>query len=406
MTAGGEDDAEFQSARTFVDADEVASEGELQSNAKSFMDSDTGDFGSARTFMDATASDRTFMDAASGTDVKPRAGQSETYLGASETTRSLDELRQDTGFQSQATFVEGENAPSSDPQGQTFMDIGGGGGEEETSGSLGTQSDYRQSDDDGTFMDLGVGMESGGSSTSMGSKAGASGQTTGRSRPVGSSTKADNETVSKRKKRRKPKQEEDDDAYSHKLVGKVIGGCRIVKKLGEGGMGAVFLAEHTRLKRQSVIKVIPAHLANNKQLIARFQREAQAAAVIQHPNVVNVFNVGEEGGVNFIEMEYVDGIGLDGLMRKKKVVDQMVAVRIIKDACRGLAEAHKHGIVHRDIKPDNIMLTRKGQVKIADFGLARASSADMELTKVGQILGTPAYMSPEQCPGPDDRSPL
>ncbi len=228
----------------------------------------------------------------------------------------------------------------------------------------------------------------GGSSTGTGSK--------GSSSAGGSATEADSEEAKKAKAKKK---KDDEDAYKHPLVGKIIGGCRIVKKLGEGGMGAVFLAEHTKLKRQSVIKVVPAHLSQNRQLIARFEREARAAAIVQHPNIVAVYNVGEENGVHYIEMEYVDGQAIDTELKDKKVLEQMECVRIIKEACRGLNEAHKNGIIHRDIKPDNIMMTRKRVVKIADFGLARAGSEEMELTKVGQILGTPAYMSPEQCQG-------
>ena len=316
--------------------------------------------------------------------------------------RTFMDLESDPGFTSaqtdRGTFMDEADA------GNTFLDIGMPGlGEETTSSSLGNQSEFRRKED-GTFMDVGAQV---GSSTEVGSKTDASSKTdAGTSSSGGSNTEAGSRTdagsrstQSKKKKKKKKKAKDEDDAYSHPLVGKVIGGCRIVKKIGEGGMGAVFLAEHTRLKRQSVIKVIPAHLTNSRQLIARFQREAQAAAVIQHPNVVNVFNVGEENGVHFIEMEFVDGAGLDDRMKEVKVIDQMEGVRIIIEACRGLSQAHKNGIVHRDIKPDNIMLTRKGGVKIADFGLARAASADAELTKVGQILGTPAYMSPEQCQG-------
>ncbi|MEZ0227183.1 MAG: protein kinase [Planctomycetota bacterium] len=235
----------------------------------------------------------------------------------------------------------------------------------------------------------GAGDSGTGSSTGTGSKTGTSGA-------GGSATEADSEEA---KKARAKKKKDDEDAYKHPLVGKIIGGCRIVKKLGEGGMGAVFLAEHTKLKRQSVIKVVPAHLSQNRQLIARFEREARAAAIVQHPNIVAVYNVGEENGVHYIEMEYVDGVAIDTELKDKKVLEQMECVRIIKECCRGLGEAHKNGIIHRDIKPDNIMMTRKRVVKIADFGLARAGSEEMELTKVGQILGTPAYMSPEQCQG-------
>ncbi len=387
-----EEDDDFRAAKTFMDMGEAADE-----------DEEDEDLRSAKTFMEVGADE----DADDDDDVAPKTfmdlgGDSDANISSTRVEAKADGRKR--------TFLE--QTDFNVASGQTFMDVGGG---EETSSGIGSASgvrggDTRGGDDDGTFMDLGSGSRSGaGSSTSLGNTdAGSgtgsrSGSSSGvSSSGVGSQTEAEAESKSGKKGKKKKKggkKKDAEDAYSHPLVGKVIGGCRIVKKLGEGGMGAVFLAEHTRLKRQSVIKVIPAHLSSNKQLIARFQREAQAAAVIQHPNVVNVFNVGDENGVHFIEMEYVDGDGLDSLMKKKKIIPQMDAVRIIKEACKGLNEAHKHGIVHRDIKPDNIMLTRKGQVKIADFGLARASSGDAELTKVGQILGTPAYMSPEQCQG-------
>ena len=412
-----EEGADFRAARTFMDMGGDAEEEEEEEGAdfraaRTFMDmggdveeeeeeEEGADFRAARTFMDmgggaeeeedASGDDlrvaRTFMDVG-GQEEDDEDGNPRTFMDI------------DPGFASDVT--KKSYLDDSQMETNTFMDVGGVAGED-TSAGLGNQSDFDQKDD--TFMDVGarvgssteVGAETGSGDTS----AGASSTSAGKSGT--SQTEADVGSKSQQKKKKKKKKgkkkKEDEDAYSHPLVGKVIGGCRIVKKLGEGGMGAVFLAEHTRLKRQSVIKVIPAHLSSNRQLIARFQREAQAAAVIQHPNVVNVFNVGDENGVHFIEMEFVDGAGLDQRMKEKKVLDQMDAVRIIKEACKGLGEAHKHGIVHRDIKPDNIMLTRKGQVKIADFGLARASSGDAELTKVGQILGTPAYMSPEQCQG-------
>ncbi|RMG12920.1 MAG: hypothetical protein D6731_13000, partial [Planctomycetota bacterium] len=359
-----DDDTDFRAAQTFVDADDA--------------DDDT-DFRAAQTFVDA-------------------AGGSEAEGDSPRTFMDLEE-----GKPSKKSFLDDSGVLEAGG-GQTFMDLVSPPGED-TSDDVGSRPGITDTNaDDATFMDVDAGAlgsdsrtgtqaegtSRGGSSTSVGASS------TGASKT--GPTEADTGSAGKKKRKKKRKKREE-DAYSHPLVGKVIGGCRIVKKLGEGGMGAVFLAEHMRLRRPGVIKVIPAHLASNKQLIARFEREARAAAAILHANVVNVYNVGEENGVHYIEMEYVDGRALDVLLKEKKVLDPMEAVRIIKEACQGLYEAHKHGIVHRDIKPDNIMLTRKGQVKIADFGLARASSEEMELTKVGQILGTPAYMSPEQCRG-------
>ncbi len=438
--AEGAEDEDFRASRTVMDLsedEEEAGEGEGEGDdfraARTFMDlgeegaaeeEEDVDFRAARTFMDA-GSDAGPVDEE---DAELRSARTMIEAGPDEeapdgsfgprTFMDLAGLKEDAGSSNfQATSTKVDLAPSGggrrtfldDSQvavGQTFMDIadaGPGGDSSPGSGSSthaggrggsSTQVGGRtEVDASGAPSSTEVGKtSSSGDSKSGKSSAGAAGSS---SASAASRTEADRGA----KKDPKKKKKEDEDAYSHPLVGKAIGGCRIVKKLGEGGMGAVFLAEHMRLKRQSVIKVVPAHLSSNKQLIARFQREAQAAAVIQHPNVVNVFNVGEENGVHYIEMEFVDGSALDSKLKGNKTLDQGEAVRIIKDSCKGLAEAHKHGIVHRDIKPDNIMLTRKGQVKIADFGLARASSEDMELTKVGQILGTPAYMSPEQCQG-------
>ncbi|MCW8139436.1 MAG: serine/threonine protein kinase, partial [Planctomycetota bacterium] len=454
-----QDDVDLRSARTFVDAgaDEEEEDVDLRS-ARTFMDAgadeeeeeeeedgDEGaDFRAARTFVDGAAADdedmrsaRTFIDAGAADDGDEEVDGAESF--GPRTFLDLGDAAGGSGsFQKSPTQVG--DAPGKkktfldDSQfdgqaGGTFMDIGPAGGADDSRAGESTFQREATQVGDGTAVDVGGksstssagvrtpsttsaasrtevdrraadskgGTAAGQTATDRGSTASSAGVKS--STGLGSKSGASQTEADGGGKKTKKKKKEEGDAYSHPLVGKVIGGCRIVKKLGEGGMGAVFLAEHTRLKRQSVIKVVPAHLSSNRQLIARFQREAQAAAVIQHPNVVNVFNVGEENGVHYIEMEFVDGTALDGILKEKKLLDQVEAVRIIKDACKGLAEAHKHGIVHRDIKPDNIMMTRKGQVKIADFGLARASSEDMELTKVGQILGTPAYMSPEQCQG-------
>ncbi|MEZ6185539.1 MAG: bifunctional serine/threonine-protein kinase/formylglycine-generating enzyme family protein [Planctomycetota bacterium] len=441
MDAGEEEDEDFRAVRTFMDADEEGDdlraartmldadeEGDDLRAARTMLDADEegDDLRSARTFMDAgeEASDpdfraaRTFMDAGEAAS-DPDLRSARTFLDAGDEASDPDLRSARTFLDSDhnldaataGTFMDMGPGGGGDPGavgGQTFMDVAAGGPAAQD--STPSAQDQTAHDAEGTFMDVGeqtsTGSRSGisrsgmsktsadaGSDTAPGNTASRTGATSvGRGSSKGMSrTQAERDSQQRRK-------ETKGDAYSHPLVGKVIGGCRIRKKLGEGGMGAVFLAEHLKLKRQSVIKVIPAHLASNRQLIARFEREAQAAAVIQHANVVSVYNVGEENGVHFIEMEYVDGKPLDVLMKEKKVIEQMEAVQIIRDCCKGLAQAHKGGIVHRDIKPDNIMLTRKGQVKIADFGLARAAQSEQaELTRAGQILGTPAYMSPEQC---------
>lgn len=181
------------------------------------------------------------------------------------------------------------------------------------------------------------------------------------------------------------------------LIGSTIGGCRIVKKLGEGGMGAVYMGEHEALRRKSAIKILPSTYANNPTLVARFFREARAAGKIRHANIVEVFNVGQDKGLHFIEMEFVEGKSLKDLMEDGQI-ELGECLRIIKDTATGLHAAHTSDVIHRDIKPDNIMLTHEGGViKIADFGLARSVEGEsMDLTKTGQIMGTPTYISPEQ----------
>ncbi|MCZ6602886.1 MAG: protein kinase, partial [Planctomycetota bacterium] len=188
-----------------------------------------------------------------------------------------------------------------------------------------------------------------------------------------------------------------------KMIGTTIGGCKITKKLGEGGMGAVYKGEHETLRRESAIKILPAAYANNPTLVARFFREARAAGKIRHPNIVEVYNVGQDAGLHFIEMEYVKGKSVkqmmdDGDLKKEDgTINLDECIRIMKDTAIGLVAAHTADVIHRDIKPDNIMVNLEGRVKIADFGLARSVEGEsMDLTKTGQIMGTPTYISPEQ----------
>ncbi|HZU97235.1 MAG TPA: serine/threonine-protein kinase, partial [Planctomycetota bacterium] len=419
---GTDSDPNIQGARTFLDmgdaGEKTSSDPDLR-GARTFMDMGDEPAPAAPKKPAEVNAGSTFMDMdLEGGGGGGMFGASETgsgvgpgMLGATADPRASTFQKSDTALPAEGgTFMDvGQDASAKSKSGasaasisKTDVDVKAGkSGASQTSvsktdvgaSSAGATSKSSASSTSASGAGTSTGSShAGGSSTSAGSSTASKGSSTG----GGSATEAETEEAKKAKAKKK---KDDEDAYKHPLVGKIIGGCRIVKKLGEGGMGAVFLAEHTKLKRQSVIKVVPAHLSQNRQLIARFEREARAAAIVQHPNIVAVYNVGEENGVHYIEMEFVDGSAIDAVLKEKKAIEQMECVRIIKDACRGLAEAHKNGIIHRDIKPDNIMMTRKGVVKIADFGLARAGSEEMELTKVGQILGTPAYMSPEQCQG-------
>ncbi len=192
---------------------------------------------------------------------------------------------------------------------------------------------------------------------------------------------------------------------------KRLGKYLLKSKLGQGGMGVVYLATDTRLQRDVVIKLLPKELASNPDAVRRFLREARNAARLNHPNVVLVHDVDQQRGFTFLVMEWVDGCTAADLLADGPLT-WYEATWIITEACRGLAAAHTANLVHRDIKPSNIMQTQSGLVKLADFGLAKAAEASLNvanpLTKSGTILGTPHFMSPEQCQGEplDPRSDL
>ncbi len=178
---------------------------------------------------------------------------------------------------------------------------------------------------------------------------------------------------------------------------KIAGKYKILAQVGRGGMGVVYKAQDIRLKRTVALKFLPHELTKEKESKKRFVQEAQAAAAMEHPNICTVYEVDEEDGQTFIAMSYIEGQSLREKIRKGPL-DIEEAKEIALQVAEGLREAHEKGIVHRDIKPANIMLTRKGQAKIADFGLAKLSWG-VDLTKTSTIMGTVAYMSPEQARG-------
>ena len=189
---------------------------------------------------------------------------------------------------------------------------------------------------------------------------------------------------------------------SDPLIGKQIGQYRIVEKLGEGGMGAVYEAEHMGLRRACALKLLPQGKAeHSRSAVQRFLREARSAAALSHPNIVSVYRVSEADGWHFIDMELVDGESLQERVERQGLLSVAEATCIMLDTARALSAAHAQSIVHRDIKPANILLDRDGNVKVADFGLAKNIEGDDSLiTLEGQGgIGTPAYMSPEQCDG-------
>jgi serine/threonine protein kinase len=192
------------------------------------------------------------------------------------------------------------------------------------------------------------------------------------------------------------------------ILGKEIGHCTVQRKLGQGGMGAVYLAHHPGLNRPVAIKILPGDLASNPEFRERFFREARLAARLEHPNVVQVHDVGEEQGVHYISMQYVEGKSLDGILKEKKKLSVNEALAITKRVAVALAAAAKLGIVHRDIKPHNILISKDGVVKVADFGLAKDEDCNRSISEPGTVMGTPYYMSPEQAKGEkvDHRSDL
>jgi serine/threonine protein kinase len=181
---------------------------------------------------------------------------------------------------------------------------------------------------------------------------------------------------------------------------KIAGRYRLEGRLGFGGMSTVHLALDLRLERQVAVKLLAEHLADDPTFVSRFQREAQAAARLVHPNIVQIFDSGldEPSGRHFIVMEYIEGQSCAEILRDDGWVEVDEAVSIIAQSCEGLDYAHRHGVVHRDVKPGNLLRAREGEVKLADFGIAKATEQS-SITQVGSVLGTAAYLAPEQARG-------
>lgn len=194
------------------------------------------------------------------------------------------------------------------------------------------------------------------------------------------------------------------------LVGKTVGGYRILERIGRGGMGTVYKANQTSLNRTVALKILSPKIAKDPSFVKKFHKEAQAAGRLNHPNIVQVYDVGSESGLHFYSMEYIENGSVQDLATREGQVDPELALAIIIDAARGLEYAEKKGLVHRDIKPDNLMVNAEGVVKIADLGLARDAGHTARETDAaaGQhheddegIFGTPHFIAPEQARGLD-----
>ncbi|MFW5693199.1 MAG: serine/threonine-protein kinase [Thermoguttaceae bacterium] len=202
----------------------------------------------------------------------------------------------------------------------------------------------------------------------------------------------------------------EDRTASPDLGGRQVGDYRLLRLLGRGAMAEVYLAEQHSLRRRVAVKILKPALAHDPTYLERFRREAQSAAALVHAGIVQIYEVGEQDGLHFIAQEYVQGQNLREWLRRNGPLDLPQALSVMRQVTAALAKAAEAGVVHRDIKPENIMLTADGEVKVADFGLARLTRRDegLELTQVGITMGTPLYMSPEQVEGKplDPRSDL
>ncbi|MCC6418876.1 MAG: protein kinase [Gemmataceae bacterium] len=173
----------------------------------------------------------------------------------------------------------------------------------------------------------------------------------------------------------------------------------ILKELGRGAMGTVYLAQDTHLQRQVAMKVPHFRPGDGPEMLARFYREARSAATLDHPNICPVYDVGENGGIPYLTMAFVEGQPLTEVMARERPMAPYRAAEIVFKLARALEEAHRRSIIHRDLKPSNVMMNRRGEPVVMDFGLARRVDQDTGLTQQGSILGTPAYMPPEQVQG-------
>jgi serine/threonine protein kinase len=175
-----------------------------------------------------------------------------------------------------------------------------------------------------------------------------------------------------------------------------IGNYELLEKVAEGGMGTIYRGRQRQTGQIVAIKIMPAHMASNPTLLRRFEQEFRAASRLDHPNIVRALDYGDNGTTPYLVMEFVEGESLGQRIERDGRMPEAEAIRLIAQVAQGLHRAHKQGIIHRDVKPDNVMVTPDGTAKLADLGLVKEVDADLNLTKTGRGLGTPHFMAPEQ----------
>ncbi|MHC5080866.1 MAG: serine/threonine-protein kinase [Planctomycetota bacterium] len=196
------------------------------------------------------------------------------------------------------------------------------------------------------------------------------------------------------------------DLYIRSRKVESIAGYRLVRKIGEGGMGHVYEARQLSLDRRVAIKILPLEMVDDEAVVKRFEREAKATARLAHDHIVPVFDFGKIPGEYFMVMEYVDGYNLEELIERKGPIEEGSALGITRQIADALGYAHSNGIIHRDLKPNNIMITKQGKALLADLGLAKGLDSDLDtITKTGVVLGTPSFMAPEQIVSPRSVGP-
>jgi serine/threonine-protein kinase len=192
------------------------------------------------------------------------------------------------------------------------------------------------------------------------------------------------------------------------FLNKVIGGYKILDELGKGGMGVVFKAKQLSLDRMVALKVLPTELTRHKEYVNRFLKEAKSVGKLQHPNIIQVYDIGEADGIYFYSMEFIEGESVAGLLEKtKKPLDVNFSVRVVMQITKALAHAHRYDIIHRDVRPASIMINEEGIAKLADLGLVKdLTDPQGSIPGVDSSSGTPAYLAPEQIANLRNASPL